>query len=266
MKPLRLPDRIVSLVPSLTEALFALGLGDRVVGATDWCVHPAEALAAVPRVGGTKDPDVAAIAKLRPGLVIANREENTRRSVAQLEAAGIPVWVTYPRTVAEGAELLRELALLGGRSAELASVVRPVEEAVERALAARPSEPVRVFCPIWKDPWMAVGPDTYAHDLIELCGGRNVFGAVATRRYPIVKETEIIAAAPEVILLPDEPYAFGAEHAAALRALPVPAAASGRIHCIDGTLLSWYGPRIRRAIELLRSLLSSPERPRGSIG
>ena len=259
MKPERLPERIVSLVPSLTEALFALGLGERVVGATDWCVHPAAALAAVPRVGGTKDPDVAAIAKLRPGLVIANQEENTRRTVAQLEGAGIPVWVTYPRTVAEGAGLLRELAELGGRRAELASVVVPVEEAVERARAERPAVLVRVFCPIWKDPWMAVGGDTYAHDLIELCGGRNVFGAPARRRYPIVTEAEIVAAAPEVILLPDEPYAFGAEHAAQLRALEVPAAASGRIHCIDGTLLSWYGPRIRRAIERVRPLLASSE-------
>jgi ABC-type Fe3+-hydroxamate transport system substrate-binding protein len=260
MKPPRLPDRIVSLVPSLTEALFELGLGDRVVGATDWCVHPAEGLAAVPRVGGTKDPDVAAIATLRPGLVIANREENTRRTVAQLESAGIPVWVTYPRTVAEGAQLLRELALLGGRSAELGSVVGPVEAALERALERRPVESVRVFCPIWKDPWMAVGADTYAHDLIELCGGRNIFGSVATRRYPIVRDAEIVAAAPEVILLPDEPYAFGVEHALALRALPVPASASGRIHCVDGTLLTWYGPRIRRAIELLRSLLFPDER------
>ena len=256
MRPERLPDRIVSLVPSLTEALVALGLGPRVVGVTDWCVHPADALAGLPRVGGTKDPDVAAIAKLRPGLVVANREENTRRAVSALEAAGIPVWVTYPRTVVEGARLLRELAELGGRSAEIASVVRPVEEAVERARAARPRERVRVFCPIWKDPWMAVGPDTYAHDLIELCGGQNVIGAGSRRRYPIVREPELVAAAPEVILLPDEPYAFGAEHAAQLRALPVPAAASGRIHCIDGTLISWYGPRIRRAVELIGSLLS----------
>ena len=260
MKPERLPDRIVSLVPSLTEALFALGLGDRVVGATEWCVHPAKALARVPRVGGTKDPDVDAIARLRPGLVIANREENTRRTVGRLEAAGIPVWVTYPRTVEEAGRLLREIAELGRRADELRSVVEPVEEAIRRARSARPREPVRVFCPIWKDPWMSVGADTYAHDLLELCGGRNVFGAAGGRRYPIVREEEIVAAAPEVILLPDEPYAFGAEHAAQLRALAVPASASGRIHCVDGTLLSWYGPRIRRAIELLRSLLSAGER------
>jgi ABC-type Fe3+-hydroxamate transport system substrate-binding protein len=259
MKPERLPERIVSLVPSLTEALFALGLGDRVVGATDWCVHPADALAGVPRVGGTKDPDVAAIAKLRPGLVIANREENTRRTVEGIEAAGIAVWVTYPRTVAEGARLLRELAELGGRTAELGTVVAPVEEALAQALARRPQDPARVFCPVWKDPWMAVGGDTYAHDLIELCGGDNVFGATGGRRYPIVREAEIVAAAPEVILLPDEPYDFGSQHAAELRRLPVPASAAGRIHCVDGTLLSWYGPRIRRAILLLRSLLTGEE-------
>ncbi len=259
-----LPERIVSLVPSLTESLFALGLGDRVVGVTDWCVHPAEALAALPRVGGTKDPDVDAIAMLRPGLVIANHEENTRRTVTRLEAAGIPVWVTYPRTVAEGAALLRELALLGERSAELESIVAPVEDAVARALGARRGEPVPVFCPIWKDPWMAVGADTYAHDMLGLCGGRNVFAGASKRRYPIVSEAEIVAARPEVILLPDEPYAFGAEHALALRALPVPAATNGRIHCFDGTLLSWYGPRILRAIGLFRSLLA-PDAPPGTV-
>ena len=98
--------------------------------------------------------------------------------------------------------------------------------------------------------------DTYAYDMIALCGGRNVFARASKRRYPIVSEAEIVAARPEVILLPDEPYAFGAEHAVALRALPVPAAAQGRIHCFDGTLLSWYGPRILRAVELFRSFLT----------
>jgi ABC-type Fe3+-hydroxamate transport system substrate-binding protein len=259
-RPERLAERIVSLVPSLTEALFALGLGSRVVGVTDWCVHPAEALAKLPRVGGTKDADVEAIVRLRPGLVIANREENTRRTVAKLQAVGIPVWVTYPRSAAEGARLLRELAELGGRAAELASVVEPVEEAVERARASRPARPARVFCPIWKHPWMAVGADTYAHDLLELCGGRNVFGRPARRRYPRIREEEIVAASPEVILLPDEPYPFDDEDVAELARLPIPAAAAGRIHRVDGTLVTWYGPRILRAIEVLRPLLAGEAR------
>ena len=123
------PRRIVSLVPSVTESLFALGLGERVVGVTDWCVHPARDVAAIPKVGGTKSTDVEAVVALAPDLVIANREENTRRSVERLRAAGLEVWVTYPRSVREGAALLRELAGLGASADSLSRVVAPVEEA-----------------------------------------------------------------------------------------------------------------------------------------
>ena len=247
--------RIVSLVPSLTESLFVLGLGERVVGVTEWCVHPARAVAAVPKVGGTKNPDLAAIRRLEPDLVIANREENRRRDVERLGEAGIPVWVTYPRTVREGAELLREIAALGASPEWVARVVEPVEAAVAQAEAALgEGAGPGVFCPVWKEPWMAVGGDTYAHDLIRLCGGRNLFADAGDRRYPRVKTEEIVDAAPDLILLPDEPYAFGPRDVAELRELPVPAARTGRIHVIDGTLVSWYGPRIRRAIETLRDL------------
>lgn len=253
--PAQLPRRIVSLVPSLTEALFALGLGERVVGVTDWCVHPADALRGLPRVGGTKNPDLDALCALAPDLVIANREENTRRDVERLEAAGIPVWLTYPRTVEGAVALLRELAERGGRRAELASVVEPIEAAVARARAQVHARPTRCFCPIWKRPWMAVGGDTYANDLLVLCGGENVFANRGPRRYPRVREDEIVAAAPEVVLLPDEPYAFGPADVAELARLAIPAARAGRIHLIDGTLVSWYGPRIGRAVETLSSLL-----------
>jgi ABC-type Fe3+-hydroxamate transport system substrate-binding protein len=249
------PRRIVSLVPSLTEALFALGLGERVVGVTEWCVHPAERVAALPKVGGTKSPDLAAIRALAPDLVIANQEENRRRDVERLESEGIPVWVTYPRTVAEGAALLAELAELGATPEARLSVVAPVQDAVAEAERARPAQRTAVFCPIWRDPWMAVGGDTYADDLLSLCGGRNVFGAGGGRRYPRVTIDEIVAAAPEVVLLPDEPYAFGADDEAELRRLPLPAAKSGRIHRIDGTWVSWYGPRIGPALRAIRSLL-----------
>jgi len=253
----RAARRIVSLVPSLTESLFALGLGARVAGITDWCVHPAEALTRVPRVGGTKNPDLDALVALAPDLVIANREENTRRVVEALRARHVPVWVTYPRTVREGAALLRELCALGVPAARVRAVVEPVESAVAAAVAERPAAPARVFCPIWREPWMAVGRDTYAHDLLELCGGCNVFADRAERRYPRVTLSEVEAAAPDVILLPDEPYAFGARDVAELSALPVPAARQGRIHCIDGTLVTWYGPRIAAALATLRPLLTA---------
>jgi ABC-type Fe3+-hydroxamate transport system substrate-binding protein len=260
------PSRIVSLVPSLTEALFALGLGDRVVGVTDWCVHPADRVAALPKVGGTKDASVEAILELAPDLVIANHEENTRRVVERLESAGLAVWVTYPRTVREGAALLRELAALGATPEAIEAEVAPVEAAVGRAEAEPVERPTRVFCPIWRDPWMAVGRDTYIHSMLELCGGSNVFADRGDRRYPIVALEDVEAAAPEVILLPDEPYAFGPRDAEELGRLAVPAARDGRIHCIDGTLVSWYGPRIRPAVAALRPLLRSPPRSVGSGG
>jgi ABC-type Fe3+-hydroxamate transport system substrate-binding protein len=248
--------RIVSLVPSLTEALFELGLGPRVVGVTDWCVHPADGVAAVTKVGGTKNPSLERVLELRPDLVIANREENRERDVERLRAAGVRVWVTYPRTVAEGVALVHELARLGAPPERAQPLLAALDAAFERVRAAAPARPTRVFCAIWKRPWMAVGPDTYADDLLSLCGGHNVFRDRQERRYPIVSESEIEAAQPEVILLPDEPYAFGPRDVAELAELAVPAAAAGRIHHIDGTLISWYGPRIARALPEVAALLA----------
>jgi len=221
-------------------------------------------------VGGTKMPDLAAIARLGADLVIANQEENRRRDVERLEAAGIPVWVTYPRTVREGAAGLRALAELGAPAERVAAVVEPVERALaeaEAALAAARASgrpPRRFFCPIWRDPWMGVGADTYAHDLLVLAGGENVLAGRGERRYPRVTLEEVAAAAPEVILLPDEPYRFGPADARELAGLrgpdgaPVPASRDARIHLIDGTWVSWYGPRIAGALERLRALLAPP--------
>lgn len=251
------PERIVSLVPSLTEALFVLGLGERVVGVTDWCVHPALGVAGLPKVGGTKTPDLAAIRALEPDLVIANHEENRRTDIERLQRDGLNVWVTYPRTVREGAELLADVAELGADAARIRAVVEPALAAVVRAEEAAPAAAsVRVFCPIWRDPWMVPGPDTYVHDLITLCGGTSPFVGLEDRRYPRLELAAVVAAAPDVILLPDEPYSFGPLDARELGELPIPAARTGRIHLIDGTLVSWYGPRIREAVETLRGLLA----------
>ncbi|MBW2271942.1 MAG: ABC transporter substrate-binding protein [Deltaproteobacteria bacterium] len=264
------PRRIVSLVPSITESLFALGLGDRLVAVTQWCVHPADGVAELPKVGGTKNPDLAAITALVPELVIANHEENTHRAVTRLEAAGVPVWVTYPRRVRDGARLLAELAQLGGESGrercarvveEVAAELEAAEQRLaERSAGAAASAP-RIFCPIWRDPWMTVGRDTYVHDMLELCGGANVFADAGDRRYPVVDVEVIVASAPDIVLLPDEPYAFGPEERRELEALALPAARSGRIHLIDGTWVSWYGPRIGPAIRVLGGLIA--DRPAG---
>jgi len=256
----RAPQRLVCLVPSLTEALFTLGLGDRVVGVTDYCVHPAEALAGVTRVGGTKDPDCEAIVRLAPDLVIANREENTERSVRRLRAAGLEVWVTSPKTVREAVGLMEELAALAGEAGPTEEAGREVlrlRRALERAEASRPRRPVPCFCPIWRDPWMTIGGDTYAHDLLRLCGAHNPFAAIGGRRYPRVDRAAIEAAAPEVILLPDEPYRFGPRDVSELATWDLPAARSGRIHLIDGTWVTWYGPRIETALEEISRRISA---------
>jgi len=264
-----LPDRefqrIVSLVPSLSEALSVLELGDRLVGVTEYCVHPKGAFGGLPRLGGTKDADVRSIIELSPDLVIANHEENTARVVRRLAEAGIDIWLTYPRTVREGATLFRELAGLGAAAAAVERWVVPVERAVEVAMlradgsARRP----KVFCPIWRDPWMTIARDTYIHDMIELCGGQNLFAGLDTsagRRYPIVTLDDVVHAQPDVILLPDEPYAFAEADRKQLSAIDCPAAREARIHLIDGTLVSWYGPRIAEAIRVLARIFADRAR------
>jgi ABC-type Fe3+-hydroxamate transport system substrate-binding protein len=251
------PARIVSLVPSITELLFTLGLEGRIAGVTIFCSEPREQVARTPKVGREKDPDLSRIRALQPDLVIANMEENRRDVVEALRAEGVTVWVTFPRTVAEGIQLIRELGSLTATEATADAMARPLEAALARVLARLAGRPrTRVFCPIWRGPYMTVNRDTYVHEMLETCGGDNVFGASAAR-YPTVTLEEVRAAAPDVILLPDEPYRFRDAHRADFAPLrDIPAVRSGRIHLVDGKLLSWYGPRIAEALERLPVLLA----------
>ncbi|HXZ86483.1 MAG TPA: helical backbone metal receptor [Myxococcota bacterium] len=250
------PRRIVSLVPSWTETLFALGAGDAVVGVTDFCVHPAARVAALPRVGGTKNPDRRAIAALAPDLVLANREENRRRDVERLEAAGLCVFVTYAFTVAGALDELRALGRIVARASAAEALAREVEERLEARARAAPAPRPRVAALVWREPLMAVGGDTFASDLIACAGGENAFAASGGGRYPRIDERALVAAAPDVLLLPTEPYAFGEAERQELLALACPAARSGRVHVIEGELLSWYGPRMPRALDTLGRLFA----------
>jgi ABC-type Fe3+-hydroxamate transport system substrate-binding protein len=248
------PRRIVSLVPSWTEWLFALGAGGALVGVTEFCVHPADGVARLPKVGGTKNPDIGAIAALKPELVIANREENRRRDVERLEAAGVRVFVTYARSVREALGEMSALARLTGRARE----AEPVTAALESQLAARQaaaSTRPKVVALVWRDPFMAVGGDTFADDLLRCAGGHNPFAGSAESRYPRVTRAELEAAAPDVLLLPSEPYRFEERDRLELLELDCPAARTGRVHLVEGELLSWYGPRMARALATLGALL-----------
>jgi ABC-type Fe3+-hydroxamate transport system substrate-binding protein len=248
------PRRIVSLVPSLTEALFAFGLADRIAGVTRYCVEPAEARRK-PRVGGTKNVSAEEVRALQPDLVLANIEENTREDVDALIAAGLPVFITYPRTVA-GA--IAELCLLAAMTAagEVAQpIVTEAKEALQSAEAANSGRtPLRTFCPIWRNPWMTIGPDTYMHDFLRICGAANVY-ADSPERYPTIELAEVVERRPEVILLPDEPYRFGRRHVPEV----IEALGNLRMYLVDGKSLCWYGPRIGPALVEVQRLLWGEE-------
>lgn len=276
------PRRVVSLVPSVTETLFDLALGDRLVGVTDYCVHPAAGVERLPKVGGTKNPDVYRILELKPDLVIVNQEENRREDAAALQAAGIPVWVTFPRTVQDAMNLLWTMMELFDEPA-MVPRARLIEQTVDfvECMGMTRAQPCRVFAPIWYDPLMTFNSDTFAHDLMRVCGGINVFAERERRyplqadlgqgaayapddprmdgrdvRYPRVTLAEVEGAQPDVILLPSEPFRFTTEHVPIFQALDVPAARTGKIHLVDGSLLTWHGTRIAHALTVIPALLS----------
>lgn len=278
------PRRIVSLVPSMTESLFELALGDRVVGRTEYCIYPADKVAAVPTFGGTKNPDVPAIIDLKPDLVIVNQEENRREDAGALQAAGIPVWVTFPKAVPDVFNILWALMNTCGETS-MVPRVRLLEYTYDWVLGVSEDNedmdnPCKVFVPIWKDPLMTFNADTYMHNLLKDCGALNIFAererqfplkadqgqaeprpaddpqtAGRDTRYPRVTLDEVVAAQPDVILLPSEPYQFTEADLPMFTALDVPAAKNSQIHLVDGSLLSWHGIRLAFALEHIPPLL-----------
>jgi ABC-type Fe3+-hydroxamate transport system substrate-binding protein len=262
-------QRIVSLVPSLTETICTLGGDARLAAVTRHCTMPAAGLEHARRVGGTKNPDIAGIIGCRPDVVIVNAEENRKEDFEALERAGLSIFVTYPRRVADVPDLLRRLgrliaaeaaakraaaeldAALAGRSWPLprSAAERPETGDVERARR-------RLFCPIWKNPWMTFNGDTFADDLLWLVGAENVFRDRPERYFEIAL-ADVAAKQPEVILLPDEPYVFQQKDLPALATLSdTPAMRDERVFFVDGKALFWYGTRTAAAIAALRRLLA----------
>jgi ABC-type Fe3+-hydroxamate transport system substrate-binding protein len=256
----RPPRRIVSLVPSTTETLCALGLAEVLVGVTAYCVAPRDVVRTKTRVGGEKDPDLTAIRALAPDLVVANVEENLREHVETLRGWGIPVWVTYPRTVAEGLAMVRELGQVTGTDRRAEAILADLEPLYARVRAASARRrPVPVFYAIWRQPWMTISADTYIHDLLAVCGARNVFGDAPTR-YPTVTLDEVAARRPEVIVLPDEPFRFRRLHLEDFTPYAdVPAVRARRIHLVDGKPFSWHGPRVGEALCTLPELFGAAD-------
>lgn len=240
LEPARPPQRVVSLVPSLTEAL-AASCPEVLVGATDWCTHPADL--DVARVRGTKNPNLRAIADLSPDLVVANKEENRELDVRRMRERGIPVWVTDIEDVPSALAAMRRLFV--------EALQQPVPDWLDRAdeLWDGPAPAPRgmVAVPIWRDPWMVVGPRTYTTDLLTRLGWSNAFAgpdADPDKRYPHVGVEQIDRSDIDLVLLPDEPYEFTAQDGPE-------AFAQAPTRLVSGRLLTWYGPAMVEAYEAL---------------
>lgn len=278
----RVPQRVVSLVPSDTYNLFALGAGERLVGRTRYCALPGAALAAVPDVGGTKDVDPDAVAALAPDLVLANQEENARPPLEELARRGFPIMLSFPCRFADGVAHLARLArALGLSRSEAATrligegyrLIRP-----DAQIAAERAAYPRAFVPVWKEPLMTMNQDAFASDLLLQAGFENAFAdrerqyplaadlgrrsplgadraAGRDRRYPRITVEELVERAPDVVLLPDEPHEFGREDVEWMQSLDLPAARRGEVHLVSGRDLFWYGARAIEALPRLRALV-----------
>ncbi|MEV8379108.1 helical backbone metal receptor [Kribbella sp. NPDC056861] len=224
--------RVVSIVPSLTEAIAATD-ASLLVGATDWCSHPGDL--EVTRVRGTKNPDLELILELAPDVVIANAEENRAADLDALRAGGLAVWVTAPTTVPQSLDSLERM--LGAVTGEAPNWLDEAREVWSTPYAG-PRR--RALIPIWRRPWMALGRDTFAGDLLQRLGIDNALGQ-SPERYPKIELTQLPEY--ELVVLPDEPYPFSAEDGP--EAFDVPA------YPVSGRHLTWYGPSLVTARALL---------------
>jgi ABC-type Fe3+-hydroxamate transport system substrate-binding protein len=243
-------SRVVSLVPSLTETVAATAPG-LVAGATDWCTHPAGL--DVPRVRGTKNPDLAAVIALRPDVVLANEEENRPADLAALREAGLPVWVTVIRTLDEALVSLRRLLTVACQlpAPRWLEAADRVWEGFPPDGPDRPGAPGRrrAVIPVWRRPWMVLGRDTFAGDVLARLGVANLYAGHA-ERYPKIPLPDLLAAGPELVVLPDEPYRFTAGDGP--ECFPgLPAA------LVSGRHLTWYGPSLAEAPGVLAVQLSA---------
>jgi ABC-type Fe3+-hydroxamate transport system substrate-binding protein len=250
------PRRIVCLVPSITETLFALGAGARIAAITDYCIHPETEVRSKTKIGGTKNFHAGRILELMPDLVIANAEENRKHQVEKLEEAGLNVFVTFPKSVDGCMKMIADMGVLTGTESAANRILDSIARARAEALAQAGAPPPGVLCPIWKNPYMTVNHDTFVDSVIRSCGGRNIF-ADCGERYPQFMLEEAARRNPEVVLLPTEPYHFGESDVPEFERMgkTVPAIRDRRVHIVEGELLSWYGPRLARALVVVSQLL-----------
>lgn len=256
--------RIVSLVPSITELLFDLGLGDQIVGRTTFCVHPAPQVKAVRSVGGTKMLNWDKLKAARPTHVIVNIDETPKDLATALAEAGYTVIVTHPVAVTDNIALFRLMGALFGRAAEAEALVGAFNRALTAVSDAARAWPSRsVLYLIWREPWMTISRDTYIARMLALVNWLSV-PAAAGVRYPVIDLDEALLAAADLVLFSSEPFPFGDRHLAAFReAFPRHA---GKARLIDAEMVSWYGSRVLKGLPYLRAFATPTALAAGTDG
>ncbi|NQV59727.1 MAG: ABC transporter substrate-binding protein [Alphaproteobacteria bacterium] len=242
------PARIVSLVPSLTELLFALDLQDQLVGRTAFCIEPAGRVEAVPVVGGTKTSELDKLMALNPSHVLVNVDETPKALAEQISAAGPRVVVTHPNTPADNVALYQLIGGLFQRRELAATLVAALQQELRQAMVW-PER--KVLYLIWKRPWMTVSQDTYIASMLSLFGMQTLCHDPA-RRYPEVAIDAALLAEADLVLFSTEPFPFAAKHRDAF-AREFKIAASPQLHAIDGKMVSWYGSRAIEGLRYLRA-------------
>jgi ABC-type Fe3+-hydroxamate transport system substrate-binding protein len=238
------PQRIISLVPSQTELLSYLGLDDRVVGITKFCVHPFSWRSTKTVVGGTKNFNVDAIERLNPDLILGNKEENHKEGIERLKI-NFPVWMSDITTVPDALSMIEAIGLITGKHVEANECISHVNENLNRL---KEYQGQSVLYLIWKDPWMAAGKETFIGSMIKTIGLTNVIDT--EDRYPTLSLAEIQRLKPAYIFLSSEPYPFIRRHAEELR----PLTPFSNILLVDGEMFSWYGSRMVKAFDYFKTL------------
>jgi ABC-type Fe3+-hydroxamate transport system substrate-binding protein len=239
------PKRIISLVPSQTELLFDLGVGDNVVGITKYCIHPKQQIKKITKIGGTKDFDIDKIISLKPDLIIANKEENYKEGIEKLEEK-FPVWISDINDLNSSLEMILEVGKIIGKEKEAQNLVSKLNQDFKE-LETINSENYKTLYFIWKDPFMIAGNDTFINAILEKMNLKN---STTENRYPSIDEQKIKELNPQIILLSSEPYPFKEKHIKEFaQMLP-----NAYIRVIDGELFSWYGSRLKYTVDYLKEL------------
>lgn len=242
------PKRIISVVPSQTELLFDLGLENEVVGITKFCIHPNSWFKNKTRIGGTKTLNINKIKQLKPDLIIANKEENTKQQIEELQQL-FPVWTSNIRNLSESLEMIKQIGLITKTNVKAEEIIAKIEQDFKLLTSIKKQSKSTLYF-IWREPYMSVGSSTFIHDVMERAGFVNALET--SENYPVLTSEQIKTINPQLILLSSEPYPFKEKHIKEFKML----SKSAQILLVDGELFSWYGSRLTKTVHYLIDLLT----------